>query len=135
MINLNYFSEAGIFEILPDAVTGTYLYRISHLIVSCGPPPPPAARASRAFSGLPSPFNMLRPRDTPAIDLLVDVGVLFANAARQCAEKKDISTMPSVLSHPPLTIHHPPPTPTYCTTDSQTLKKWRSPSEPLPTRA
>tara|TARA_B110000208_G_scaffold42399_1_gene56162 strand:- start:326 stop:562 length:237 start_codon:yes stop_codon:yes gene_type:complete len=78
---------------------------------------------------------MLRPRDTPAIDLLVDVGVLFANAARQCAEKKDISTMPSVLSHPPLTIHHPPPTPTYYTTDSQTLKKWRSPSEPLPTRA
>ena len=47
------------------------------LIVSpCGaaPPPPPAARAALAFSGLPSPFNLLRPRDTPAIDLLVDVG-------------------------------------------------------------
>ena len=39
------------------------------------PPPPPATRASHAFSGLPSPFNLLRPRDTPAIDLLVDVGV------------------------------------------------------------
>ena len=37
-----------------------------------------AERAARAFPGLQTPFGLLRPRDTPAIDLLVDVGCCFA---------------------------------------------------------